>query len=424
VYWRVTGPEVGDTNNAMSPSSASASATAASVREESSLLIPFAFGHLAIDWGFCALWLIVPAAGVVMGLSPAEIGLLFAINNFGSALALAPSGVLADRVSNRGRLLLLTFWWVTVGYLVASFATGFWALALLLALAGLGDAAWHPIATGVLAEQEPSRRAHALGVHAVGGALAAVLAPLAVGFALAYMDWRWAMRLSIIPTVVMGLVFFFFVSRVPRSAQGSISRADFRVLWQSWRRPAGLALILMMVLYNMANVALMAMTPLLLQTVHGLDTAATGMAFSGMLLGGALLQPSVGRFSDRAGRRPIFIFATLVAVVGAMTIALATGPIMAIVGMVITATMLVGIRSAVLAMAVDRSGQRESTTLGFAFSVLDGFGALGAVAAGALGNIDLHYSFMLVAGLAALAALTALAAPLVQSTQPSVSGGE
>lgn len=386
-------------------------------------MIPFAFGHLAIDWGFCALWLIVPAAGVVMGLTPAEIGLLFAINSFGSALALAPSGILADRVSNRGRLLLLTFWWVTVGYLVASFADGFWALTLLLAFAGLGDAAWHPIATGVLAEQAPSRRAHALGVHAVGGALAAVLAPLAVGFALAYMDWRWAMRLSIIPTVVMGLVFFFFVSRVPRSAQGAISRADFRALWQSWRRPAGLALILMMVLYNMANVALMAMTPLLLQTVHGLDTAATGMAFSGMLLGGALLQPSVGRLSDRAGRRPIFIFATLVAVVGAMIIALATGPVTAIVGMVITATVLVGIRSAVLAMAVDRSGQHESTTLGFAFSVLDGVGALGAIAAGALGNIDLHYSFMLVAGLAALAAVTALVAPLVRSPQPSVSGG-
>ncbi len=408
----------------MSPPPASASATVAGVREDNSLLIPFAFGHLAIDWGFCALWLIVPAAGAVMGLTPAEIGLLFAINSFGASLAFAPAGVLADRVSNRGRLLVLTFWWVAVGYLVASFATGFWALALLLAFAGLGDATWHPIATGVLAEQAPSRRAHALGVHAVGGALAAVLAPLAVGVALAYVDWRWAMRLSMIPTVIMGVVFFFYATRVPRLTKGSISRADARALWQSWRRPAALVLIVMMVLYNMAMVALMAMTPLLLQTVHGLTTAATGMAFSGMLLFGALVQPFVGRLSDAAGRRPVFIVATLIAAAGAMVIALAAGPLLAITCMVITATVLVGIRSAVLAMAVDNSGQRESTTLGFAFSVLDGVGALGAVAAGALGNIDLHYSFMLVAGLAALAALTALGAPLVQSTQPSVSGGE
>ena len=408
----------------MSPPPANGSATVTGVRQDSSLLLPFTLGHLANDVGPCALWLIIPAAGAVMGLSPAEIGLLFAVTNFGSALAFAPAGLLADRVSNRGRLLLMTFWWVVLGYVVASFATGFWALALLLAVANMGDAAWHPIATGVLTEQAPSRRAHALGVHAVGGSLAEVLAPLAVGFVLAYMDWRWAMRLSILPTALMGLVFFYYAKRVPHSTQGSISRTDLRDLCLRWRRPAGLVLVAMMSLYNMAMVALLAMTPLLLLNVHGLTPAVTGMAFSGMVLFGALSQPFVGRLSDSVGRRPVFVVGTLVAAVGAMTIALATGPVLAIAGMVVTASVLVGIRSSVLAMAVDISGRRESTTLGFAFSVLDGVGALGAVAAGAAGNFDLHYSFMLAAGLAVLAALTALGAPLLQSQNPSVSGGE
>ena len=405
----------------MPPDSISAPCAAEDARREASLLIPFTLGHLANDWAPCALWLIVPAIAAAMGLSPAEVGLLFAIHSIGSALAFMPAGVLADRVSNRGRLLALTFWWVSIGYVIASFAPGFWSLALLLAVAGMGDAAWHPIATGVLTQQMPDRRAQALGIHAVGGSLAEVLAPLCVGFLLAYVDWRGALQISVIPTVLMGIVFLRVAKHVPPSGHGSITRADLRLLWRAWRRPAGLMLIAMMGLYNMAGVALLAMTPLFLMTVHGLSPAATGVAFSLMVLIGALSQPFVGRLSDRIGRRPVFVAGNAVAAFAAVGIALAPGPWLAIAAIVVTATVLVGIRSAVLAAAVDFSGRREATTLGFAFAVMDGIGALGAVAAGAVGNIDLHYSFMLAAGLSALAAGLALGAPFTMS---SGSGGK
>ena len=39
----------------------------------------------------------------------------------------------------------------------------------------MGDAAWHPIATGILVRQMPKQRGQALGVHAAGGTLAEVL---------------------------------------------------------------------------------------------------------------------------------------------------------------------------------------------------------------------------------------------------------
>ena len=176
-------------------------------------------------------------------------------------------------------------------------------------------------------------------------------------------------------------------------------------------------MVAMMGLYNMAVVALLAMTPLFLMTVHGLSPAATGIAFSLMVLVGALSQPFVGRLSDRVGRRPVFVAGNAVAALAAVGIALAPGPWLAIAAIVVTATVLVGIRSVVLAAAVDFSGRRESTTLGFAFAVMDGVGAFGALLAGAVGNIDLHYSFMLAAGLSALAAAIALGAPSTISTR-------
>ena len=51
-----------------------------------------------------------------------------------------------------------------------------------------------------------------------------------------------------------------------------------------------------------------------------------------------------------------------------------------------------------LALAVDFAGQREATTLGFVFVLMDGVGAFGALLAGVVGDFQLHYAFLLAAG--------------------------
>ena len=222
-----------------------------------SFLFSFATGHLANDWAPAAVWLLAPAVAIAFDLSPAELGLLLTIHSVGAALAYVPAGLLADRVSNRGRLLVYTFWWVAAGYVLASFASDFWTLAILLAIAGMGDAAWHPIATGVLVQQSPKRRAHALGVHAMGGTLAEVLAPLSVGYLLAFVDWQTALRLSVTPPVLMGIAFVFVARRIPVSPQRGITRTDLASLWRVWRHPTGLRMVAMISTYNMALMGLL-----------------------------------------------------------------------------------------------------------------------------------------------------------------------
>jgi len=374
------------------------------------LLVSFALGHLANDWAPSTIWLIAPAIAVSLALSPAEVGLLIAMVSVGAALGYFPAGLIADRVANRGLLLLATFWWVAIGFLVASFAPGFWSIALLLAIAGLGDAAWHPIATGVLVQALPKRRAHALGIHAMGGTFAEVLAPLSVGFLLAVFDWRTALQISVLPAALMGLAFFRIARSVPRSPHQAISRADIRTLWTTWRSPQGLAVIAMISVYNMALMAVLAMTPLFLQQVHGFSPAETGIAFAAMVLAGALAQPVIGRLSDLSGRKSVFVCGNLAALLGCLGAASSASPTGIILALILTVGALYGIRSAVLAAAVEFSGEREATTLGFIFAVLDGVGALGALLAGILGSLDLHYAFLLAAGFAAGA--TAIAAPL------------
>ena len=380
-------------------------------RDTRFLLGAFSLGHLANDWPPSAVWILAPAIALSLELSPSELGLLITIHSLGASIAYLPAGMLTDHVSDRGRLLMLTFWWCGIGYVLASFASDFWALALLLAVAGMGDAAWHPMATGVLVQQLPERRGEALGVHAMGGTLAEVAGPLMAGFLLSFLDWRTTLQLSAVPTLVMGVAFIWIARHVPRSTAGALSRADFTHFIQVWARPTGLTVIAMIAVYHMALVALLSMSALFLQSDHNFSPWQAGLVFAGGLLLGSLSQPVVGRLSDTAGRKRIFIGGAILASAGGMVASLASSGTTIVMGIVAAMTLLVAVRSGVLAFAVEYAGKREGTTLGVVFVAMDGIGSVGAVFAGFVGEWNLRYCFMLAAGFSLLSALLACAIP-------------
>src|SRR5690606_37311188 len=113
-------------------------------------------------------------------------------------------------------------------------------LGLLLAVAGMGNAAWHPIAAPVLTRENRERRAHALGVHAIGGSLAEVCAPLFVGLLLAYVDWRGALVLSVLPTVLGGICFLWVSRAIPGVEIQTVRKEEMLALLDRWRQASGL----------------------------------------------------------------------------------------------------------------------------------------------------------------------------------------
>ena len=373
------------------------------------MLINMPLGHMANDWAPEAIWILAPAIGISMGLSPTEIGLLLAIHAFGAAMGYLPAGILSDRVSHKGRLLAMTFWWVAIGYTLASFAPGFWSLAILLAIAGMGDAAWHPIATGVLVEQMPKRRGYVLGIHAMGGTFAGVGSPLLVGFLLSFLDWRYALQISVVPTMIMGIVFIFYARHIPMSGSTAVSRLELKQISKHWLKPTGITLILMIAIYNMALIAVMSMVALFLQSKLDYSPIVSGAVFAGGMLFGALLQPFIGRISDLTDRNLVFIYGTLLATVCALLAAFSAVAILIVVGLIANIAILSSVRSGVLASAVEYAGARAATTLGFVFVMLDGVGALGAILAGYVGEVDLQYAFGLSALLSFISVLLSVA---------------
>jgi FSR family fosmidomycin resistance protein-like MFS transporter len=376
------------------------------------LLIPFSIGHFANDLAPVGMYMIIPAFGTAMGLSPAEIGLLFMIHNLGASLAYLPAGMLVDHVANRGVLLALTFFWVGIGYLAASFTDGFWAFAMLIAIAGMGDAAWHPLATGVLVQMHKTRRAYALGMHAVGGHLSEIVALPAAGLLLALYDWRLATQVLVIPTFLMGIAFIFIAGSVPRHVNSMPTRADFADIIRVWISKAGAQFIALFVSYNMALFAMIAMTPLYLREHHDFGWLGTSFALAAMLLLGALAQPWMGKVSDSVGRRSLIILGNAIATVAALAAWASTSIILTLLALGVAMTVLVAIRAVLLAAAVDHAGGREGTSLGLTFAFMDGFAASAAVLAGLVGEHDLSYAFLLASGFSLIAFILALASPM------------
>ncbi len=373
------------------------------------LLGALSLGHLTNDWVAGTLWLLAPAIAVSMGLGPAEVGLILTINGIGAGLAYIPAGIISDRSRHPGYLMLFSFWWVAIGYFSATLAPGFWAVTLLLAFAVMGDAFWHPIATGVLVKELPGRRAQALGIHAVGGSIGAeVLAPLSTGFLLGYFDWQTTLQILVLPAVLMGLLFIPVARRIGRDSPGEVTPIDFRSLARQWLRPAGIGLMSLMILYNMALVAQLAMAPLYFQQVHGLSPFYAGLIFAVILIVGTIFQPLFGKYSDGRGRKPLILLILFGASFFALFAALAGNLYWAILGLLPSVAILTAVRPVVLAAAVEFSGKSEATTLGIVFTILDGVGMCGALLAGLIGEIELEYAFLMAAGMALSAGLICL----------------
>ena len=372
------------------------------------LLINFPLGHLANDWAPASIWILAPAIAMSMGLSPSEMGLLIAIQAMGASLGYLPAGILADRVSKQGRLLIYTFWWVAVGHLLASMAPGFWSLAIMIAIAGMGDAAWHPIATGILVKQMPERKGMVLGIHAMGGTLAEVGSPLVVGLLLGYFDWRTTLQFSVVPAVLMGLVFCFYAKHIPVSTVQKVSKFELGQIVKHWLKPKGLALVGMISLYNMALIALMSMSALFMQSQLQYSPAYAGIMFAAAMLLGSILQPVLGRYSDVVDRHLVFIVGSLLAICCGAIATLSGNNVIVVTALIFNMGLLVSVRSGILASAVEYARTRAATTMGFVFVLLDGVGALGAVLAGFVAEYQLRYVFALAAILSLLSVILSI----------------
>ena len=131
-----------------------------------------------------------PAMKDEFGVGYAELGAMMGVFFAVSGVAQFAAGYAVDRFGTQ-RVLVVGMSLLAGATLLVGFAPGYWALIPLAAVAGLGNAVFHPADFAVLnARVDPSRLGRAYGAHGLAGNIGWVLAPI-VGVALSKLfGWR------------------------------------------------------------------------------------------------------------------------------------------------------------------------------------------------------------------------------------------
>jgi predicted MFS family arabinose efflux permease len=264
---------------------------------------------------------------------------------------------------------------------------------------------------GTMVQRMPGRRAFALAIHGVGGTAAEVVAPLGVGFLLAFLDWRQVLQVNTLPALVMGLMFFRISRMVGPSGQASPSRSEVGHLVRTLVQPATAVMLLIMALHNMSLIALMSMAPLYLEEARQFSSVLTGVAFAAFVVAGAVAAPVIGRISDRAGRKRVALLGLFGGGVCTWLVTVAPGAPGVFFFLMATGALSLSVRVVLMAMALEIVGSREATVLGFISAIGEGLGAIGAAAAGIAAERSLATALVFSAALSLASGLVAVLHP-------------
>ncbi|MBC8254739.1 MAG: MFS transporter [Ardenticatenia bacterium] len=182
-------------------------------------LYPIAVAHLTIELCSSYLPVIYPIRITTRGLRYAQVGLVTLVGVGGATLAQPIFGYLSDRWESR-HIIPISVIWVGLLMGLVGVAPSYWLLILLVGLAGLGSAAFHPAGASAAGSITAARRGAALSVFSVSGSLGAGLSPLLMIYCIS--RWELPGTMVLIPvTLLIGLLLYHQSGREGDAKTGS-----------------------------------------------------------------------------------------------------------------------------------------------------------------------------------------------------------
>ena len=311
----------------------------------------------------------------------AATGLIFALTAFSSVIQ-PVFGALTDRHH--------LFWLVPVGLSVAGIGVALSGLTpnypltfLVIALAGIGVAAFHPEAARA-ARAASGDNQQAMSVFSAGGNVVYAIGPLLVSAVLLAASGTRGTVFLVLPALITGVVVFLVLARhrevtVPKTQQ-SAKNAEYTDDWRGFGLLTSVVVVRSIVYFGLTSlVALYVGTAL-----HG-GKELGDLAITTLVAFGALGTVTGGRIADRFGRLPV-VRASLAATIPSMLAVILTPSPWVFLPIAITGFVLFQSFSLTVTLGQDylpsRIGTSSGVTLGLAISV----GGLLAPALGALAD--------------------------------------
>ena len=324
-------------------------------------------GHGATHWVAATFYLLLPWIKETLQISYTNAGILVAVFHLASFLANFASGALTDIT---GKRVLIQSGSLTLGALALGGTSLAWSvipLALMIAIIGATNNAWHPAAISFLSERYPDNRGYALAVHALGANVGDSIAPLMVGAVLGMLSWQDTALVSTVPVFVVAFWIWTVLSRHETISPAETKEtrkvpylSELKIMFRQFEL---LGLSMMSGFRAAAQVGLLMFVPLYLTDVLEAGPMMTGVGFSLMQLGGVLSSPVAGAWSDRIGRRPIVVGGLALSTLVIAFLAIAESQILFVSGIAFLGFVLYGVRPVVHSWALDLTSKTMGGTV-------------------------------------------------------------
>ncbi|SFD73845.1 MFS transporter [Paracidovorax konjaci] len=286
------------------------------------------------------------------GYSYSELGLLVSVFFVISGVGQALSGFIVDRVGARPVMFFALSSFVAAG-LVASTATGYAGLMAAAALAGLGNAPFHPVDFTILNKRVSAQRlGHGFSVHGISGNLGWATAPVFMaGITAATGSWRTACLCGgLLALVVLGVMVWNRDALDDRQGAGAASAGKASAATaapapehpMAFLRLPSVWLCFSFFFWTTCSLSVIqSFASPTLQKMYGLPLSQTSMVVTGYMLCGAAGMVVGGFLAGRVARLERTITACLLATAALLVIA-GTGVLPGMAAMVFVALAGVG----------------------------------------------------------------------------------
>ncbi|HUT68495.1 MAG TPA: MFS transporter [Dehalococcoidales bacterium] len=230
-----------------------------------------------------------------------------------SATGQLPAGWFADRFGPIGLIMIGTLGVAVAGVLVG-ISTNFIMLIIFLMLMGFLSGGYHPAATPLIsASVEPQQRGRALGFHLVGGNSAFFVAPIIAAAIIGAFGeesgWRYSYLVLAVPTIVFGLIFYFYLSR--HGGRAHVETVKRRIIEERPPQPGYkrrlIAFLTMMVVGGGIGMSVLPFLTLYMTDELGASNAVAGGLMSIVFSSGLWAGPLGGYISDKIGSIKVII---------------------------------------------------------------------------------------------------------------------